>query len=64
MTALATNGHGHLDVLDGATLFFNDGNHQEDAVLRHAEVAAQRMAKPAVRRGAPPPLVVDPAPGG
>ena len=38
----------HLDVLDGATLFFNDGNHQEDAVIRYADAAARRMAKPGV----------------
>jgi predicted O-methyltransferase YrrM len=38
----------HLDVLDAASLFFNDGNHQEDAVLRYAAAAAQRMARPGV----------------
>ncbi|HET7530043.1 MAG TPA: class I SAM-dependent methyltransferase [Mycobacteriales bacterium] len=38
----------HLDVLDGATLFFNDGNHQEDAVLRYASAAAERMGRPGV----------------
>jgi len=36
----------HLDVLDGAALFFNDGNHHADAVLRYAEAAVTRMAKP------------------
>ena len=37
-----------LDVLDGADLFFNDGNHQRDAVLRYAGAAYDRMTRPAV----------------
>ena len=38
----------HLDVLDGADLFFNDGNHNADAVQRYADAALERMARPSV----------------
>lgn len=38
----------HLDVLDGAELFFNDGNHHEEPVLAYAEAALARMARPGV----------------
>ena len=38
----------HLDVLAGADLFFNDGNHNEEPVLRYAQAALERMSRPSV----------------